>query len=264
MKRLVCLHGFTGQPESWRPVLEALESEVGEVRSHCPFLLGHGPEPPIPAGRGFEDEVDRLAAGIAAAAMEGSHLLAYSMGARLGLGLLLRHRRLFRGATLIGVHGGITTQATRRERARLDDERARFLHLRGLEAFLESWERLPLFASQGNLAPEAYEEQRRLRRGHRAAGLATALQCLGPAQMPDYHGRLADLRLPVTLMAGAMDGKFVQLALNLVEILPMARCVTVPEAGHNVVLEAPRQVARTVAENLALEADGPSDDDEAF
>ncbi len=249
MKTLVCLHGFSGHPESWRPVLDQLEGLEG-LRIFCPALAGHGLEP-RPA-TGFEEEVDFLAHGLEAAGLADCHLLAYSMGGRLALGLLARHRHLFRGATLIGVHGGLGDRRARQERRRLDEARARRLETDGLEAFLESWERLPLFASQAHLPTDVLASQRWQRRQNTAAGLANALRCLGPAAMPDYHSALGRLQPRLTLMVGALDDKFVELAQHLLAVLPGARCVQVAGVGHNVVLEAPAAVAQAVVEDLTV------------
>lgn len=248
MKTLVCLHGFGGHPELWRPVLDQLEGRLEGLRIFCPALAGHGLQP-RPA-TGFEEEVDLLAHGLETVGLGDCHLLAYSMGGRLALGLLTRHRRLFRGATLIGVHGGLSDPRARHERRRLDEARARKLETEGLEAFFGSWEKLPLFASQTRLPADVLASQRWQRRQNTAAGLANALRCLGPAAMPDYHPALGDLQLPVTLMVGALDDKFVERAERLLAVLPRARRVQVAGVGHNVALEAPAAVARTVIEDL--------------
>lgn len=244
MTPYVGLHGFTGQPDSWSEVMDLLGQGTAAVRCLCPSLLGHGMSPPATLAAAFEDEVDRLAAIVEAAGMAGSHLLGYSMGGRLALGLLLRYGSLFRSATLVGVHGGIRDDGARRQRRQVDEARARDLETGGLESFLDHWENLPLFASQQHLPEEVRQCQRRQRRRHRAEGLAAALRILGPANMPDYHDQLTGLDLPVTLVVGEYDEKFLGLAKPLLRALPRGRLEVVPEVGHNVVLEAPAAVAR--------------------
>ena len=89
---LVCLHGFTGSPQCWDDVIEALGKPS---RVLCPTLLGHNQGPPPASITSFEAEVDRIATMVLHAGLTGAHLVGYSLGARLGLGLLVRHGRLF-------------------------------------------------------------------------------------------------------------------------------------------------------------------------
>ena len=243
---LVCLHGFTGQPESWREVLQEVRRANPSWTSHCPSLLGHGTAPPVSSGHSFDAEVDRLAQLVEQACPRPAHLVGYSMGGRLALGLLARYGHLFDSATLIGVHGGLGSLAARRDRAAIDAERASRLEEHGLEAFLESWQALPLFASQRRLPAEVSERQAHLRRQHGAAGLATALRQLSPAGMPDYLPRLGSFKGPVRLLVGELDAKFQRLAPPLLDALPHAELHIVPDVGHNVVLEAPKAVAKQI------------------
>jgi 2-succinyl-6-hydroxy-2,4-cyclohexadiene-1-carboxylate synthase len=68
--------------------------------------------------------------------------------------------------------------------------------------------------------------------------------------MPCYWDTLAGLKIPVTVMVGASDQKFLRFAAPMVERLPMGRHVIVPDAGHNVVLSQPRAVAQALYEDL--------------
>lgn len=236
------LHGFTGGPGCWDLVLAELPRDV---RSRRPFLLGHGPSPAGADVETFSGEVDRLAAWLGARG-ERFHLAGYSMGGRLALGLLVRHRHLFSAATLIGVSPGLPGAEARRQRAEIDEARARGLESEGLARFVDDWETLPLFASQAALPAGVRRQQRERRLGHRAEGLARALRILSPASMPDFRPELAALDLPIHLLAGALDHKFCRLAREMWVSLPRAEVEIVPGVGHNVLLEAPRSVARAL------------------
>lgn len=251
--RLVCLHGFTGHPDSWQEVLAEVQRALPSSTSHCPALLGHGVHPPAPTGEGFDAEVDRLAEGILKACAAPTHLVGYSMGGRLTLGLLARHGHLFHSATLVGVNGGLPSLEARRHRAAVDAERAARLEAHGLDAFLQAWQDLPLFASQRRLAGEVLRRQNNLRRQHRAEGLASALRHLSPAGMPDYLPRLEAFKGSVHLLVGELDTKFRQLAPPLLGALPNARLHVVPKVGHNVVLEAPEVVAEHILSHFGSE-----------
>lgn len=238
MPRLVCLHGFTGAPESWDAVAAALPETV-EVE--CPRILGHDPADTIASGT-FEEEVDRLA-GVVREHGGAVHLAGYSQGGRLAVGLLARHPKLFASATLIGASPGLESEDERRRRRETDERLARLLEEEGLERFLEHWQALPLFATQRELPEAALEAQRRQRLRHRPEALARALRVLGTGGMPCYWGELARIRVPVHLMVGERDEKFRRIARRMAALLPRGTVEAVASAGHNLLLEAPGRVA---------------------
>lgn len=235
MASWLCLHGFTGTPTCFRE----LGGAIPEATLWAPELTGHG-TPAAAWEPSFEAEVQRLAHWLSERTREPVHLLGYSLGARLALGLLLAHRDRFRSALLIGANPGLRTPTERQERAQGDERYRELLERDGLEAFVDSWERLPLFASQRTLPPEVLAEQRRARLTHTAPGLCHALGALGLAQMPDYWSELPKLDLPVALVVGESDEKFRRLAEAMLHLLPSARLELAPAVGHNVVLESPR------------------------
>lgn len=268
MRALVCLHGFTGSPASFDLLAGAL-ARRGVRRFLCPALLGHvqtGPtsvdvggsnDPSVgaPAARQvearFEDEVDRIATLVQRASFAGAHLLGYSLGARVALGLLARHPYLFASATLIGVNPGLGSVQERAVRAASDRRWCDLLERRGLAAFLVAWEAQPLFASQRELGAEELAAQHRIRASQSASGLSRALRVLGLGQMPDYRGVLATCPLPVRLMAGERDEKFSAIARSLARLGARRRLDLVPATGHNVLLEARAHVETALVGALA-------------
>jgi 2-succinyl-6-hydroxy-2,4-cyclohexadiene-1-carboxylate synthase len=206
--------------------------------------LGHDGTDGERGAASFEQEVDRLAEQVAAQALGRAHLAGYSLGARVALGLLVRHRELFDAATLLGVHPGLETERERRERLALDLAWQRILHDEPLDAFCERWEAQPIFESQKRLDAAVLAEQRRLRLGHHRAGLGRALAVLGLGAMPCYRKSLPSLDLPLRLVVGELDVRFTALARSMVTSLPRADLFIVSGAGHNVLLEQPGVVAR--------------------
>ena len=238
MTPLVLLHGFTGAPASWDAVVRALGTETGV---HRETLAGHG-HPRLDTAEDFEGEVDRVARCIQRERIAGAHLVGYSLGARVALGLLVRHRRLFSRATLVSVHPGLTSEEARARRRRDDEE---WIHLlgEGIAGFVSVWEGQRLFSPHRPLDPDVLARQRAIRLAHRAEGLARSLRVLGLAGMPDYTRALPSIDTPVTLIAGLLDSKFARLARQAAALLP--RCaVHLAESGHNVPLEQPRALAR--------------------
>lgn len=270
---LVLLHGFTGSPASWKPVRRILEDDAAAARrgpvAHgksfgppvlAPALLGHDGTPGPAGVQSFDDELDRLADAIRTAARRARpgrrafatpvHLAGYSMGARVGLGLLVRHPDLFAAATLIGVNPGLP-EPERVARAGQDERWARLLETEGLDSFVAAWEGLPLFDTQGDLPARVLQRQRRIRLGHDPAGLARSLRVAGLGAMPDWNPALERLEMPVRLVVGEHDAKFRALAGAMAERLPRAQITVVPDAGHNVVLEDPTRTAALLREDMA-------------
>ncbi len=240
---VLLLHGFTGSPDSWRRVCEQLPRDV-EVQA--PLLTGHGATPAALHVRSFEAEVERLRA----LAAPGALLVGYSLGARLALALAAREPQRFRGALLISGSPGLRDENERGPRRRRDAELCALLTSQGLSAFVERWEREPLFASQAKLPPSVREEERRRRLGHSAPGLCHSLRVTGLAEMPSYWPRLQQLTLPLELLVGELDPRFCEIASAVVKELPAARLTRVADAGHNVVLERPEAVSEAMLRGL--------------
>ena len=109
----------------------------------------------------------------------------------------------------------------------------------GIGAFVDRWEKLPLFATQTTLPPHLLEEQRATRLGHDPESLARSLHALGLAAMPDFRPALDGVDRPVRLVAGGKDDKFLAIARSMVPRLKRGRLAVVSGAGHNVLLERP-------------------------
>lgn len=231
---LVLLHGFTGSAESWNGVLARLPT----CEALRPPLLGHGTR--AEGVRTFDDEVDRLARAMGEAP---AHLAGYSLGARLALGIAVRHPERVSRLTLVGVHPGLVTEAERDERRRSDRRFIELLETCGIEAFVDAWSAQPLFSTQKRL-PEAIRSARQKERlACDPKELARSLRITGLAEMPDFRPYLAGVRVPVTLLTGELDQKFSAQSEELSRLLPSARRTIAPDAGHDLLLERPDLVA---------------------
>jgi 2-succinyl-6-hydroxy-2,4-cyclohexadiene-1-carboxylate synthase len=233
----VLLHGFLGSGDSWRRVLAA--PGMSGLDAFCPDLPGHRGAPPP---RGFVAAVEELAGEIGRRFGEPVGIAGYSLGGRLALGLLSAFPGLFAAGLLVGAAPGLGTEE-RAARAASDAAAARRLRQDGLPAFLAEWRRQPLFASQARLPAALLAEQQAINLDHEENGLAAALELLSPGLQPDYRPQLPRIAVPVTLLAGGEDAKFVALAEEMHRKLPDARLEIVPGAGHNLLLEAPEAVA---------------------
>jgi 2-succinyl-6-hydroxy-2,4-cyclohexadiene-1-carboxylate synthase len=235
---VVMLHGFTGRAESLEAVGEAL---AVRRRAVCVDLIGHGESdaPDAVACYAMERCVEQLVAVLDALEIERPHWLGYSMGARVALALCVAHPERVASATLVGARAGLREAAQRHARRQADEALARRLLHEGIEAFVDHWMALPLFASQRRLGAAALERARAERLRASPLGLARSLQGMGLGAQPSLHDRLGRVRLPVCLVVGAEDTAFRAAADDLAEGLPDARVRLVPEAGHAAHLEKP-------------------------
>lgn len=239
------LHGFSQTVASFRPVLLRIDKRF-DLRT-LP-LPGHVDGHRLEGGESFDAVVDRFAADLVKRGLRDLHVVGYSLGARLALALLVRHRALFRAATLIAAHPGLSLASERAARAERDATWIRMLRQEGLEAFVQAWEQQPMFNSQAALPEASRSHQTAQRLRHDPEQLARVLESLGLAQMPCFLDDLPNLTLPIDLLAGASDEPFYALAETIAGRLPHARLGVVPQAGHNAVLENPSKVARWIEE----------------
>jgi 2-succinyl-6-hydroxy-2,4-cyclohexadiene-1-carboxylate synthase len=235
------LHGFTGHPENFEPVARHLPSTIRVVGEPIFGHRGHDERGARVAT--FDEEIDRLAASLSAPGEKDLHLVGYSLGARLALGLLFRHGGLAARATLIGMSPGLATEGERAARRAADERWAEILEREGIERFVDAWQEQPIFDSQRTLPAAVLQRQRALRLSHHPVGLARALRILGLGVMPDLTDSLPDLRVPIAIVHGAEDSKFAALSARMASLLPNAKQVAIEGAGHNPLLDQPQAVA---------------------
>ncbi|WP_156788370.1 alpha/beta fold hydrolase, partial [Eggerthella sp. 1_3_56FAA] len=124
----------------------------------------------------------------------------------------------------------------------------------GLEAFMDFWEQLPLFASQRDLPPDVRERLRAGRMANDAEALARTFEQAGQHVMPSRAETLETLDVlragdtPLLYLAGERDEKYRALAAQAAEAGATVRII--PGAGHNAHLEAPATFAKEVASFL--------------
>ena len=232
MQTLVLLHGFTQTRQSWRRTIAELG---GRRRALAPDLPGHGSAAARPASFAACSAYVRALGG------EGRFALAgYSMGGRIALAAAFALADRLDRLVLIGASPGLADPAEREARRRADDALAgRILEI-GVEAFAREWAALPLWEGQPERVRAAANADR-LRNA--PEGLASALRGLGTGVMEPLWDALPSLTVPVTLVVGERDEKFLAIAERMAAALPRAEIVVVPGAGHAAQLEQPAAVA---------------------
>jgi 2-succinyl-6-hydroxy-2,4-cyclohexadiene-1-carboxylate synthase len=227
--RCALLHGFAGDPAVWDDAIAAW------LLPEPPFALalpGHGE----PLAATWDDNLARLATRVARCDV----VVGYSLGARLALGLLATARAP--RVVLIGVNPGISGDERVQRRA-VDAEWAKLVRTQGIAAFLEAWERQPLFATQLRVPASRLDARRRRREQLDAEDLARSLEIMGLSAMPDYRDAMTANRARIALLAGGDDTKYATLGRTL----PAAWFETIPDCGHDPTLESPALLAAAIA-----------------
>jgi 2-succinyl-6-hydroxy-2,4-cyclohexadiene-1-carboxylate synthase len=224
---VVLVHGFTQTAGCWGPVAPALARRHRVLAVDAP---GHGDGGSAGLRCGFEEAAAQLLVTGGPATY-----LGYSMGGRLCLRAAVDRPHLVRRLVLVSATAGLADAGERADRRAADERLAQRLEAIGVDRFLEEWLALPLFAGLSR-ADACLEERRR----NQPEGLASSLRLAGTGAQEPLWDRLARLTMPVLLLAGAQDGKFVDLAQRLAAgIGPRATVAVIPGAGHTAHLEAP-------------------------
>jgi 2-succinyl-6-hydroxy-2,4-cyclohexadiene-1-carboxylate synthase len=236
---LLLLHGFTQTGRGWDEVAHHLARET--YRPLAPDLRGHGAAAsrrPIDV-ESCAGDVARLVAGRFA-------LAGYSMGGRLALHVALAHPERVSRLVLVSTTAGIEDPDERARRRAADEELAAWMEADGrlMTEVADRWGAQALFATQ---SPAVAAAARADRLCNQPAHLAAALRGIGTGVMAPLWERLGDLEMPVAVLAGERDAKYVALARRLVAALPAGTLTIVPGAGHALPLEAPAAVAAAIA-----------------
>ncbi len=234
---MVLLHGFGGTKRAWDSVIGALPDDE-RYRPLALDLSGHGAnaavERPITFASCVRDVLDE--------APRRFVLAGYSLGGRVGLHVALAAPERVQRLVLISSTAGIEDAAERADRGVRDRRLAKALERDGIETFLAGWRAQALFADDPLAVDElACADYRR----NRPEALAAVLRGIGTGEMEPLWGRLAELTMPVTVLAGERDVKFVALGKRMAELLPDGELVVV-SGGHRLPLESPHAIVRAL------------------
>lgn len=216
------LHGFTQTKESWLPVIEQLEQN----HSHC--LLdapGHGLSPD-------GQRTLQQAASDVAESMHPGILVGYSMGARIALHVALQHPEIVTALVLISGTGGIDDASERSARCASDDLLAQRIADIGVAPFINEWLANPMFSG---LSTDLADIPSRCR--NTPQGLGDSLRYAGTGTQEPLWNRLCNLTMPVLLIAGENDQKFINNAQRMNELLLNSELHIMKNVGHTCHLE---------------------------
>jgi 2-succinyl-6-hydroxy-2,4-cyclohexadiene-1-carboxylate synthase len=227
------VHGFTQTSRSWNHVIDVLSPHFSCSSLDAP---GHGGS--INGKRTLPECGDDIAESMTAGILVG-----YSMGARMALHTALQHPEMVTKLVLISGTAGIDNPSERSSRRASDNELAERIMSIGVQQFITEWLALPMFSG---LTSETAQVSERLRNS--PEGLSHSLRFAGTGTQEPLWNRLRELSMPVLLIAGENDEKFVQLARRLHEHMLSSQLEIVHQSGHTVHLEQPKEFIRLLTE----------------
>lgn len=242
---LLLFHGFMGSSEAFKPLAGRLLQSCNPVTID---LLGHGstiaendPER-FTAHRQVKDIVSLLNR----LQLPNLFLYGYSMGGRLAQQLAIFEPSRFSGLILESTHCGITERTERDKRAESDKIQAKEIE-KNFERFLEHWVSLPLFespegASHFNYRPVLSSQKPEL--------MAASLVGFGAGSMPPVCDKLRSLNIPLGMIAGSTDQKYVDKMGKIAQLCPGAIFKIIDTAGHRVHADQPEATAKFITQFL--------------
>jgi 2-succinyl-6-hydroxy-2,4-cyclohexadiene-1-carboxylate synthase len=233
---LVLLHGFAGTHRTWDMVVPELDAE--RYRPLVPDLRGHGTKSTV-----RPVTFDACVHDVLASAPPAFVLCGYSFGGRVAQHVALAAPERVTRLVLVATTAGLDDPGARARRAA--DDAAFADAIEGLErdAFAARWMAQPVFA---DTPAEALAPWRADLLRNDPRGMAEALRALGPGTMEPVWDRLGALTMPVTVVVGDRDPKFLAVAERYRAALPDVRVVVVAGAGHGLPREAPAALAAAI------------------
>jgi 2-succinyl-6-hydroxy-2,4-cyclohexadiene-1-carboxylate synthase len=245
LQTLILLHGFTTSSNNWQRFIPALSEQFQLI---TPDIVGHGNN--VIVADISQYHMLQAAEAILSTIDEPFHLLGYSMGGRLALYIATHYPQKVKSLILESASPGLKTEAERQERKKRDDTLADKIEANGIEWFVDYWESISLWDSQQQLPDDVRQKLRKQRQENHTEGLANSLRGMGTGVMPSLWDKLAELPMPVKLIAGELDTKFVSINQEMTDLIPDTDLSIVKEAGHTVHLEKPEAFTKLVLQFL--------------
>lgn len=238
-----------GSGSDWLPIARQIGNRAYSI---LPDLPGHGHN----INRDFHLPLsfDLLAAELADLiehlGFESLDLVGYSMGGRLALYFALQYPHKVRNLILESANPGIILEKDREDRRAVDLTRAQEILTAGMASFVDHWYQMPLFQS---LEDHRARLDRLIiaRKKNHPHWIARVIQELSPGNQPHVWNQLHLLNMPVLLIAGAKDIKYIHITKKLAAALPQASLSIMDKAGHNCHFENSQEFSQVLQSFLS-------------
>jgi pimeloyl-ACP methyl ester carboxylesterase len=247
---ILFIHEFAGDARSWAPQVEHF---AGRYRCITYHARGYPPsEVPDDVNRYSQARAaDDARDVIRALGIERAHVVGLSMGGFCALHLGLRHPELVASLVIAGCGYGAPPHARDAFVKESAVIAAAFEH-EGSAAVAERYAVGPARVQFQNKNPEAWAQFAAALAEHSAVGMARTMMGVQRERpsLYDLRSELAELSVPVLIVAGDEDDGCLETDLMLKRTLPAAALVVMPNTGHTCNLEEPAAFNRHVAEFL--------------
>ncbi len=248
LPKLLFLHGFMGAQADFDALIAKLE---GKFCCLIVDLPGHGQTVVLESEVGYK--IDAIATGLIELLQSLNftpcHLMGYSMGGRLALFLACRFPQHVLSVLLESASPGLASEPERIQRQQQDERLAIALETGSWVTFLAQWYARPLFATLCQ-HPD-FETLLHRRSQNNPEELAKILRGLGTGHQPSLWEELHGIEIPIQLVVGVLDSKFVDINHKMIQFCQKARLSLVPNCGHNVHFEQPQALAEILKTHIA-------------
>ncbi|MDZ8185288.1 MAG: 2-succinyl-6-hydroxy-2,4-cyclohexadiene-1-carboxylate synthase [Nostoc sp. ChiSLP02] len=235
---ILFLHGFMGNIDEFDEAIKLLSDEFSYLTLDLP---GHGKTQVLGGDEYYTmpKTADAIISLLDKLKIDKSFLVGYSMGGRLALYLALHFPERFLKVILESASPGLATETERLERIKRDTQIGRKLTRITTKTdfadFLSNWYKQAIFGDIKN-HPE-YDKMLENRLQNNPQELDKSLRFMGTGCQPNLWSKLADNKIPILLLAGEYDEKFVYVNTEMAQICKFAQLKIIANAGHNIHFE---------------------------
>ncbi|MFM2060786.1 MAG: hypothetical protein RLZZ507_456 [Cyanobacteriota bacterium] len=235
---ILFLHGFMGNIYEFDEAIQLLGADFSYLTLDLP---GHGKTQVLGGDEYYRIEhtaqavinlLDELK-------IQKCFLVGYSMGGRLALYLTLNFPERFIKVVLESASPGLPTDAERLSRIKSDDQITRklmrMIDKSEFQTFLNNWYSQPIFGNIKN--HPAYPLMLESRLENNPLELTKSLRFMGTGYQPSLWEKLAENQVPLLLLVGEYDEKFININTAMSYRSELAKLKIIKQAGHNTHLE---------------------------
>lgn len=246
---IVFLHGFSGSVQTWSEVTPYLQDQFRVV---CIDLIGHGKTTAPTDSKRYrmDEQTADLELVFEQLNLKSFTLVGYSMGGRIALAYTSDYPKRVKSLIVESASPGLANEEDRITRRKSDEKLAAKIVDEGIESFVNFWEEIPLFDSQKRLPQKRRNQVRKERMCQQERGLANSLRGIGTGSQPSYWEKLQRITIPVLLVTGEFDKKFIGISQEMKRFLLNGQELTVNDAGHAIHVEKPTLFATMIKKYL--------------
>jgi len=244
---ILFLHGFIGKLDEFDEVIKLCGTEFSYVTIDLP---GHGKTQVLGRDEYYriESTAQALISLLDDLKISKCYLVGYSMGGRLALYLTVNFPERFDKVVLESASPGLATEWERLERVQKDEQIARKLtrsiSQTDFRNFLLNWYSQPIFGSIKN--HPGFDRMLESRLENHPLELAKSLRFMGTGSQPSLWEKLKDNKIPLLLLVGEKDEKFLNINTQMSQICKSAQLEVIRNAAHNIHLENTKEFVQSM------------------